>query len=136
MAFDICASAPDQLGYGNPNAGWATFHPPAGPATFLVLPLRIAVGWTGVPRSMKEYVTRRLWYIGHALGVQEALFVADLVQTTLDATSLEAMKNEAERQNSGGKDVIDGQGIMVGELDEIGCGFIDWSKSELAEGTI
>ena len=123
MAFDICASIPDQLGYGKPNFGRAWFHPPAGPAVFLLAPIHIAVSWMGVPRSMKEYVTGRMRYIGHALGFQEALLAADIVQTTIDATSLEAMKNEAKRQKRCSKDVINGRGNMVGEIDEIASGF-------------
>jgi hypothetical protein len=73
-----------------------------------------------VPRSMKEYVIGRLLYVGNALGISLGVWLAEVVGNVLDATSLEAMKVEDEREE--GRDDVRTRirGLIVGELDDTG----------------
>jgi hypothetical protein len=110
MAFDICVSVPYHLGYSRPTSVESPLYQPAFRALFILQSLPFAAGWVGVPRSMKEYVSRRLLYIGHILGIRQAFFLYNLVSSVLDGETLETMKNAGQGKAGHANDITDARG--------------------------
>ena len=98
MAFDICASVPYHLGNDMQTSAESGSCQTTYSAIFIIPSLRIAASWVGVPRSMKEYLLGRLSYIGHSLGIQQAIFLGNFANRALDAETLETMKNAGQVQ--------------------------------------
>jgi hypothetical protein len=116
MAFDICASVPYHLGYaGQPSTEPGSCHTQSR-ALMIIPPLQSAAGWVGVPRSMKEYASGTLSHIGHVLGIQQAFFLADLVNNTLDAETLATMKNADQEPKGYAEGITDARGILPVDL--------------------
>jgi hypothetical protein len=84
-ASDICASCPYLLGHNRPYADQLSNPTPAACGYFLLTSIYLAGSTVGVPHSMRMYVLGRLRYIGHRMGIHQALLVADILQADIES---------------------------------------------------
>lgn len=101
LASDICASVPYLLGHDKPYHEQISNPAPAVCGYFLVTSLYLAGSTIGVPRSMRFYVLGRLKYIGHVLGIQQSLLLAEILQRKIELGKEEEMEGLPRQFQSG-----------------------------------
>lgn len=86
IASDVCTSIPSQLVYHSTSFAGGE-HMPNMTGVFLILfPLAAAGGATGVPEDLHFWVVKLLEWIGHTMGVRQALALIPRMQLRREAS--------------------------------------------------
>ena len=86
-ASDVCASIPYILNHHRSRAEQAANPPRAAAGYFVLTSLYLAGSTIGVPHSMRLYAMGRLRFIGHRLGLGQALMLAQILAAKINETT-------------------------------------------------
>ena len=94
---EICASVPYLLGHDRTYDEQLTNPAPAASGYFLLPSLFLAGSTIGIPTNMRVYALGRLKYVGHKLGIHQALLLARTLEAKMEEGAVEGLLKQSNR---------------------------------------